>query len=713
MKKFTIFIVLLGFTFLSFFSPIWRERQIPFPGHLLASFFSPWKDMVWPGYPAGVPHKDLLGFDTVRMMGPWRHFITEELRQGRLPIWNPHQFMGAPMLGNGQSAIWFPLNWAYLILPFNISWSLLVVLQPILAAMSMYIFLRIKKYSFWAITFISLVYGFSSWLSVWIEWNIHGFVYALLPLALAAIEKKKFWSTVSVLSLIVFAGHPQMALIACAGLFLYTLTTSRTRWFLTSIVVVGVVTFIQWWPELVYYKEASREHQSDEFRYEKTLFPWKQIPQLLAPNFFGNPATGNFHGTANFVETTAYIGIGTVGFALLGLFRRKERKFPLLLVLLIFLFATPTPVSFIVGKIGIPILSTSVASRWLILWPLALSILAANGIDYFIDEKRLKFLKVGWVMSLLTGLLWAGTFTETVLLRSTSQRNLLLPSAISVLFISAMFVRRFPVRLSICLIGLVTMVELVLFGHKIMTYTEPGFMYPNTPVLEELQQLSKDGSRFASSEGSVVETNFATQYGFFDIAGYDALYPRRVGELVWTAHHEGIPFSGFPRSTVVTPTVPSKARDVLWNLAGAKWILHKDDQFMEHPNHHNAALFDPNQFDLVWQDGKWQIYQNKLAFPRAFFMKDASWVGEGLDMVRKVYSDMLPEVIPATIVRYEPNRVDIAIDVPSDGYVVLTDTFYPGWKATVDGHSTQIVPAFHAFRAVKVSHGSHKAEFVL
>lgn len=48
---------------------------------------------------------------------------------------------------------------------------------------------------------------------------------------------------------------------------------------------------------------------------------------------------------------------------------------------------------------------------------------------------------------------------------------------------------------------------------------------------------------------------------------------------------------------------------------------------------------------------------------------------------------------------------------PVGGYLVLTDVFHPYWKAAVDGSEAEIIPAFHAFRAVKVPPGTHKVEF--
>jgi hypothetical protein len=65
-----------------------------------------------------------------------------------------------------------------------------------------------------------------------------------------------------------------------------------------------------------------------------------------------------------------------------------------------------------------------------------------------------------------------------------------------------------------------------------------------------------------------------------------------------------------------------------------------------------------------------------------------------------------------TIERYLPNRVNLSATLAEAGTVVLSDTFYPGWQATVDGRRVEIQPTYGFLRGVAVPVGRHAIEFV-
>jgi hypothetical protein len=65
----------------------------------------------------------------------------------------------------------------------------------------------------------------------------------------------------------------------------------------------------------------------------------------------------------------------------------------------------------------------------------------------------------------------------------------------------------------------------------------------------------------------------------------------------------------------------------------------------------------------------------------------------------------------ATLVSYNANKVIIECEAKTDAFLYLSDTWYPGWRAYVDGTKTEIYRADLAFRAVEIPKGSHRVVF--
>lgn len=65
----------------------------------------------------------------------------------------------------------------------------------------------------------------------------------------------------------------------------------------------------------------------------------------------------------------------------------------------------------------------------------------------------------------------------------------------------------------------------------------------------------------------------------------------------------------------------------------------------------------------------------------------------------------------ARLIRYESTRVDVKVDTPSGGLLLLNDVWHPWWRATVDGESSDILRANVIFRAVALRPGHHTVSF--
>jgi hypothetical protein len=140
---------------------------------------------------------------------------------------------------------------------------------------------------------------------------------------------------------------------------------------------------------------------------------------------------------------------------------------------------------------------------------------------------------------------------------------------------------------------------------------------------------------------------------------------------------------------------------------------------------------------VVYHDQNGTIYQNLNAFPRAFLVSHATVAQNEEEAVLKVRDlgwntrqtlvleekDLRSEPIltgnsesetaagSAVIERYSPSEVAIRVEASRPSFLVLTDTYYPGWRAYVDGKPETIYRAYGVVRAVFVTAGSHEILF--
>lgn len=142
---------------------------------------------------------------------------------------------------------------------------------------------------------------------------------------------------------------------------------------------------------------------------------------------------------------------------------------------------------------------------------------------------------------------------------------------------------------------------------------------------------------------------------------------------------------------------------------------------------------DHQDIQLVY-DEEIKIYENKDVLPRAFVVHEfkvlrekehilAELTSDGFDPRTRVILEEEPLgtlVAPrssaansaARILHYTPNKVVIEVDTASDGFLVLGDIYYEGWKAFVDGANEKVYKADYIFRAVEVTRGQHIVDFV-
>src|SRR5213080_1077586 len=136
MKKILLALLPLFYIFLIWFifsSPYFLLGKMPYSASYQLNNFAPWD-----AYPnLHGPVKNGAMPDVTTQMYPWKHFTVEALQQGQIPFWNPYSFGGTSHLANYQSAVLSPLNLLFFFMSFRDAWSILILLQPLLAGLFM------------------------------------------------------------------------------------------------------------------------------------------------------------------------------------------------------------------------------------------------------------------------------------------------------------------------------------------------------------------------------------------------------------------------------------------------------------------------------------------------------------------------------------------------------------------------------------------------
>src|SRR3989339_646306 len=129
-----IFIIFIFW--LVFCVPYIFKGLVPFPSKYLVTFFAPWNASY------GMPVKNNAMPDVITQIYPWKQITIDLVKQSQFPLWNPYAFAGTPHGGNYQTAVFNPVNILFFLLPFIDAWSVMILLQPLLAAFGTYLFLR-------------------------------------------------------------------------------------------------------------------------------------------------------------------------------------------------------------------------------------------------------------------------------------------------------------------------------------------------------------------------------------------------------------------------------------------------------------------------------------------------------------------------------------------------------------------------------------------
>ncbi len=303
-----------------------------------------------------------LGTDLSSQFVYWREFGFSQLGQGNLALWNPHIFSGMPYFGGFQSALLYPPNWVYLVLPLAKAINVSIALHVFLAGLFIYLWTFHRGLHPAACLLSSILFMFSGPYFLHVSAghlpNLCAMVWApLLFLAIDGLlqERSFTWCLMGMFAITmqILAGHPQYVFYTAIAAGLYSglrLIRARERPRLvlglgSMYVGAAALAAVQLLAGLEAAGESVRSSGTSYAFAAMFSFPPENFLTLLVPGFFGGMSS--YWGRWYLWEMSLFIGVTGFVLAVSGAVRgsRKLRlsSVSMTLILSVLALGTYTP----------------------------------------------------------------------------------------------------------------------------------------------------------------------------------------------------------------------------------------------------------------------------------------------------------------------------------------------------------------------------------
>ncbi len=711
--------------------------------------YYPWRALLpatWelrPGTPFG---------DVPMLVHPFLAFTRERLLDGHLPLWTASLNGGQPFLAAYQAAVFSPITWTALLVPLPQATVVIAALRLLVGGVGLFVFVRGLGLSRGAALLAGTAYLLNPFSVIWLEHPPGGvppWLPWMLHAATRAAEGRRFGPAGLAIAtaLVLLGGHPHTGLFCAAFASTWAVaaalsTADRARRWRRLAAVIGALALgaalaaIQVVP-FVEYLFLSRGFTWRQFTGLNPLAaPTSTLIAALVPRFLGEHDAGTYAGALNYLEQTMYAGIPVLILAAVGAVvgvgiaapRRDWRA--------AFFAATGVLAALAVyGAPGVlhvisvlPLVKGATLTRIPIVAITSAIVVAAFGVEALSalatdsDRRRARLAAAGAALAIGAAILLALNLQRSFLLRSMLEAETWRWSLWAILLaagtaaVIAAFARRHIDRrpLVLALTGLVAL-DLFVAARGFHGLQPADRLYPAIP---ELTRLSNEPGPFrvVGAKGALMP-NSALVYGLQDIRAYDGLGVAWYADvldisLAWVQAHQQHELHA----------ADSRVLDLL----GVRYLIAPPD-----------FPADPAHWERI-ADTTAPLYRNRRERPRAYLV-DGYVVATGNDARRRlrdgtvdVRRDAVLDAEPAPadrpergpeggsgpdgvgtarIAGYEHERVTIDTEAPQRRLLVLSDTWFPGWRATVDGVPAPIARANVAFRAVTVPAGRHRVVF--
>ncbi len=663
--------------------------------------------------------------DVLHLNLPFKNILSQSLKNHQWPLWSHLLASGFPILAEGQIGTFYIPNLVlFRFLPLITAYNLNLALSFMLAGFGTYLFLKKLRLSKAASLWGAVVFSFSGFFGVHL--NHFNLIQAssLLPLLywayLLLLWKPSLKYSVLgafILSQQFFTGHFYIVFISLVGLIIIQMLLIISGWkenfrsiFLKysiyvslSLIISFLFSAIQLFPTWELWQLSSRQTGLDFNTITAYPYPLKHLATFIEPYLFGNPAIGTYPPYNSewgiFWENTAYMGVVTIFLAASSLIFIKDRivktAFILLCVSLLLVLGKNSPIYLIFSLF--PFSLFRVPSKYLILSVFSIILLSSYLIDKIFNIPDVIQKKI-----------------------NSANKN---SGKIRIFF------RYF----------------LVLLFFLLFITDEFSFSYKYPPLSnatnwisqpEILKYFSKSDAKILSIGSTSSWNDIFLKVGWKDITpfiflrnglypNYSSLFnitnmqintggliPRRLSALIDFTRD----FAVDEKNKVATPS--SFAKNIM-AVSGIDYVVSPYTIMSDNLVKVGTQTSDQNIIRPFY------VYELTEKRPR-FYIATVSKKVKTIEDIYKSYSENNKSYQKILVEKDElliNNRAgntdkvmviqssDIDIDLETDStennLLVTSDTYYPGWKATVDNKPAEINIVNLSQRGIKLPQGTH------
>ncbi len=710
--------------------------------------------------------RDLAGFFI-----PPKYLWVSLVKSFQAPFWNPHNYSGIPLLATLQPGVFYPPHALYLLLPFNMAWNWLIILHVAFAGISTHLLLSRLRVSTAGAFAGGIVFMLSGYLISIHNLLPHLFAVPWLPLAIISLlqyfrtgQTKYPVFCAAILAVQFFAGAPEITIMTIAtlcviGCYVHhfigdedmpqSIIPFSAR--LKTLGLILLLFFLLASAQLLPFLELkSHSIRAGGLSYQEAVtwsFAWRDFIQFFVPDAFGYFSNIKQYWSNQSWLLTLYWGIGPFFLSCLY-FVSQDRKRSIFLVLmavsLLFALGGNTPVYRLLHLLP-PFNGIRYPVKFIFLFIFLVAITAGLGFDVLTksaagQNPRIKrtisiYFYLGFIFVMLWGyisLFESNVYAcfDSIGFKPDAYNNIhvnihnikrfLLFSFLFCILIFLYLRVRFK-KTGLFLVAFVVALDLFLANNgyyttgswKFYINEEEGhsqsFLYKIAAnrEIERYFVSFKTMNEFSHFpyDRAIIGPPYASLFGLYSFGGM---------EVMRITHHEAL--SGLIKDS---PSLKEGKR--YFDIAGIRYMI--TSYPVNDPDFHRLGSIDTG--------GKTAYLYEYRRCPGRFLLfgqiRTAADDGTMLKAVSDRNTDLRKELIllsektipyktrdvtgRVTLLSYRANEMSLACTTSSDAFLYLSDTHYPGWRASIDGKPTVLYRANLAFRAVYVPKGTHVVAF--